>query len=123
MLEQACSPVSPGDATLTEEIHRLTRVTARGLHLLLLLLRTSSSHTSANSARESATPAGTHQVLARGGTDVHGAGTNGAPRCAGHCAEEEEEEEEKEEEEEEKSLFKADAVNEEDSECDRATQM
>ena len=35
MLEQACSPVSPGDATLTEEIHRLTRVTARGLHLPL----------------------------------------------------------------------------------------
>jgi len=34
-LEQACSPVSPGDATLTEEIHRLTRVTARGLHLPL----------------------------------------------------------------------------------------
>ena len=35
MLELACSPVSPGDATLTEEIHRLTRVTARGLHLPL----------------------------------------------------------------------------------------
>ena len=35
MLEQACSPVSPGDATLKEEIHRLTRVTARGLHLPL----------------------------------------------------------------------------------------
>ena len=34
-LEQACSPVSPGDATLKEEIHRLTRVTARGLHLPL----------------------------------------------------------------------------------------
>ena len=33
MLDLACSPVSPGDATLTEEIHRLTRVTARGLHL------------------------------------------------------------------------------------------
>ena len=34
-LEHACSPVSPGDATLKEEIHRLTRVTARGLHLPL----------------------------------------------------------------------------------------
>ena len=34
-LDQACSPVSPGDATLKEEIHRLTRVTARGLHLPL----------------------------------------------------------------------------------------
>ena len=35
MLEQACSPVSPGDhdATRKEEIHRLTRVTARGLRL------------------------------------------------------------------------------------------
>jgi hypothetical protein len=32
-LEQACSPVSPGDATRKEEIHRLTRVTARGLRL------------------------------------------------------------------------------------------
>ena len=35
MLEQACSPVSPGDATRKEEIHRLTRVTARGLRLPL----------------------------------------------------------------------------------------
>ena len=34
-LEQACSPVSPGDATRKEEIHRLTRVTARGLRLPL----------------------------------------------------------------------------------------
>ena len=33
MLELACSPVSSGDATHMEEIHRLTRVTARGLHL------------------------------------------------------------------------------------------
>jgi len=35
----------------------------------------------------------------------------------------EEEEGEEEEEEEEESLFKADAVNEEDSERDRATQV
>ena len=35
----------------------------------------------------------------------------------------EEEEEKEEEEEEEESLFKADAVNEEDSERDRATQV
>ena len=34
-----------------------------------------------------------------------------------------EKEEEEEEEEEEESLFKADAVNEEDSERDRATQV
>ena len=40
----------------------------------------------------------------------------------GHLEEEEEEEEEDEEKEEE-SLFKADAVNEEDSERDRATQV
>ena len=37
--------------------------------------------------------------------------------------EEEEEKEEEEEEEEEESLFRADAVNEEDSEHDRATQV
>jgi len=37
--------------------------------------------------------------------------------------EKEEKEEEKEEEEEEKGLFKADAVNEEDPERDRATQV
>ena len=36
---------------------------------------------------------------------------------------EEEEKQEEEEEEEEESLFKADAVNEEDSERDRATQV
>ena len=36
---------------------------------------------------------------------------------------EQEKEEEKEEEEEEKGLFKADAVNEEDPERDRATQV
>ena len=35
MLDQACSSVSPGDATRKEEIHRLTRVTARGLRLPL----------------------------------------------------------------------------------------
>ena len=40
----------------------------------------------------------------------------------GHLEEEEEEEEEDEEKEEE-SLFKADAVNEEDPERDRATQV
>jgi hypothetical protein len=40
------------------------------------------------------------------------------------CRQDEEaEEEEKQEEEEEESLFKADAVNEEDSERDRATQV
>ena len=33
MLDLACSPVSSGDATHMDEIHRLTRVTARGLHL------------------------------------------------------------------------------------------
>ena len=33
VLELACSPVSSGDATHMDEIHRLTRVTARGLHL------------------------------------------------------------------------------------------
>ena len=37
--------------------------------------------------------------------------------------EEEEEEEDEEEEEKEESLFKADAVNEEDPERDRATQV
>ena len=35
----------------------------------------------------------------------------------------EQEEEEEKEEEEEEGLFKADAVNEEDPECDRATQV
>jgi len=39
------------------------------------------------------------------------------------CWLEEEEEEEEKEEEEEEGLFKADAVNEEDPECDRATQV
>ena len=33
VLELACSPVSSGDATHMDEIHRLTRVTARGLRL------------------------------------------------------------------------------------------
>jgi len=50
----------------------------------------------------------------------------GTPRCRvalGEVKEEEEEAEEEEEEEEEESLFKADAVNEEDSERDRATQV
>ena len=37
--------------------------------------------------------------------------------------EEEQQEEEEEEEEKEESLFKADAVNEQDSERDRATQV
>jgi len=44
-----------------------------------------------------------------------------ARSCAGSGMQEEEEEEEEEDEEE--SLFKADAVNEEDSERDRATQV
>ena len=33
VLELACSSVSSGDTTHMDEIHRLTRVTARGLHL------------------------------------------------------------------------------------------
>ena len=39
------------------------------------------------------------------------------------CCEEGDEKEEEEEEEEEEGLFKADAVNEEDPERDRATQV
>ena len=42
---------------------------------------------------------------------------------AWQSAEEEKEEEEEAEAEEEEGLFKADAVNEEDPECDRATQV
>ena len=43
--------------------------------------------------------------------------------CVCVCSEADEEKEEEEEEEEEESLFEADAVNEEDSERDRATRV
>ena len=47
----------------------------------------------------------------------------GGPRAPNSWEPEEEEEGEEEEEEEEESLFKADTVNEEDAERDRATQV